>query len=463
MQAKTKPQLRLGDRENTSMPSFDLTVVYRRIEALKPDPANPRLHSKKQIRQIAHSIQTFGLNVPVLVDAELKVIAGHGRLLACSELGITEVPTLCLDHLTPAQARAFMIADNRLTEIASWDDKLLAEQLKDLSLLGLDFSIEVTGFEIGEIDLRIAALDDMPGQADNDPADAVPELPTRPPLSRIGDVWLLGRHRVMCGNALDAAAFAALMGEERAAVVFSDAPYNVAIDGHASGLGAIHHRPFPMASGEMDKEAFTAFLSQACRNLAAFSADGSLHYLCMDWRHLDELLAAGRDAYGELKNLVVWVKDNAGMGSLYRSQHELVFVFKQGRGSHRNNVQLGQFGRNRSNVWRYSGVNSFARCGEEGNLLALHPTVKPVAMVADAILDCSARGDIVLDAFLGSGTTLIAAERTGRRCYGMELDPVYADTIVRRWQKLSGGSALHGISGRSFDDLAREAEVANAA
>jgi DNA modification methylase len=463
MQGKIKRQSRLGDRENTSMPSFDLTVVYRRIEVLKPDPANPRLHSKKQIRQIAHSIETFGLNVPVLVDAELKVIAGHGRLLACSELGITEVPTLCLDHLTPAQARAFMIADNRLTEIASWDDKLLAEQLKDLSLLGLDFSIEVTGFEIGEIDLRIAALDDMPGQADDDPADAVPELPTRPPLSKIGDVWLLGRHRVMCGNALDAAAFAALMGEERAAVVFSDAPYNVAIDGHASGLGAIHHRPFPMASGEMDKEAFTAFLSQACRNLAAFSADGSLHYLCMDWRHLDELLAAGRDAYGELKNLCVWIKDNAGMGSLYRSQHELVFVFKQGRGSHRNNVQLGQFGRNRSNVWRYPGVNSFARCGEEGNLLALHPTVKPVAMVADAILDCSARGDIVLDAFLGSGTTVIAAERTGRRCYGLELDPGYMDTIVLRWQALTGETACHAVSGGSFDDLAREAEVVDAA
>jgi hypothetical protein len=209
MQGKTKPQSRLASRENTSMPSFDLTVVYRRIEALKPDPANPRLHSKKQIRQIARSIETFGFNVPVLVDAELKVIAGHGRLLACGELGRTEVPTLCLDHLTPAQARAFMIADNRLTEIASWDDKLLAQQLKDLSLLGLDFSIEVTGFEIGEIDLRIAALEDMPEQADDDPADAVPELPTRPPLTKMGDVWLLGRHRVMCGNALDAAAFGA--------------------------------------------------------------------------------------------------------------------------------------------------------------------------------------------------------------------------------------------------------------
>jgi DNA modification methylase len=444
------------------MPSCDLRVVYRRIEALKPDPANPRLHSKKQIRQIADSIETFGFNVPVLVDAELKVICGHCRLLACDELGWTEVPTLCLDHLTPAQARAYMIADNRLTEIATWDDRLLAQQLKDLSLLGLDFSLEVTGFEVAEIDLRIASLDDMPEQ-DDDPADAVPEASAGPPVSKFGDLWLLGRHRVLCGNALDPEAFTALMGEERAAMVFTDPPYNVPIDGHASGLGAIHHRPFPMASGEMDKAAFTAFLGQACHNLAAFSAEGSLHYVCMDWRHLDELLAAGAEAYGELKNLVVWIKDNPGMGSLYRSQHELVFVFKQRGGSHRNNVRLGQFGRNRSNVWQYPGVNSFARSTAEGNLLALHPTVKPVAMVADAILDCTARGEIALDAFLGSGTTVIAAERVGRRCCGLELDPAYVDTAIRRWQALTGGTARHAASGRSFDDLAHEAEAADAA
>jgi DNA modification methylase len=439
-----------------------LEITYRLVDGLKPDPANPRRHSKKQVRQIANSIETFGFNVPVLIDRDNNVIAGHGRLLACRELGWTEVPTLCLDHLTSAQARAFMIADNRLSEIAAWDDRLLAQQLKDLSLLGLDFNLEVIGFEMGEIDLRIASLEDVPDRAD-DPADAVPEVPAGPPLSKIGDLWLLGRHRVLCGNALDAATFAVLMGQERAAMVFCDAPYNVAIDGHASGLGAIHHRPFPMASGEMDRTEFTTFLGEAFRNLAAFSVDGSLHYLCMDWRHVEELLAAGRDAYGELKNLCVWVKDNCGMGSLYRSQHELVFVFKQGRGSHRNNVQLGQFGRNRSNVCHYPGANSFARCGEEGNLLALHPTVKPVAMVADAILDCSARGDIVLDSFLGSGTTVIAAERTGRRCYGLELDPAYVDTIVRRWQTLTGGSARHAASGRSFDDLSCEAEAARAA
>ena len=462
MQGRAERRSRSGAEENTSLPRFPLAIVHQRIDALKPDPTNPRLHNKKQIRQIANSIEAFGFNVPILVDCDGKVIAGHGRLLACGELGWTEVPTLCLDHLTTAQARAFMIADNRLAEVATWDDQLLAEQLRELSLLGLDFKIEVTGFEMGEIDLRIASLEDLPETTD-ELADILPELTTGPPISKLGALWLLGAHRVLCGNALDPEAFRALMGEDRAAMVFTDPPYNVPIDGHASGLGAIHHRPFPMASGEMDRSEFTAFLGEAFRNLAAFSGDGSLHFVCMDWRHVEELLAAGRDAYGELKNLCVWVKDNAGMGSLYRSQHELVFVFKHGRNGHRNNVQLGQFGRNRSNVWSYPGANSFARCGEEGNLLVLHPTVKPVAMVADAILDCSARGDIVLDAFLGSGTTVIAAERTGRRCYGLELDPTYVDTIVRRWQALTGGSARHAASGRSFDDLAREAEAANAA
>jgi len=355
-----------------------------------------------------------------------------------------------------------MIADNRLTEIATWDDRLLAEQLKELSLLELDFSVEITGFEMGEIDLRIASLDDVPDPAD-DRADALPQLPMRMPLTRQGDLWLLGRHRVLCGNALEPHDFVTLMAEQQAAMVFTDPPYNVPIDGHASGLGAIHHRPFVMASGEMDKTEFIAFLSQACRNLATFSANGSLHFICMDWRHLEELLTAGHNTYCELENLVVWIKHNGGMGSLYRSQHELIFVYKNGRNGHRNNVQLGRFGRNRTNVWQYPRINSLAGHGEEGNLLALHPTVKPVAMVADAILDCSARGDIVLDSFLGSGTSIIAAERTGRRCYGMELDPAYIDTIVRRWQAQTGGTARHAISNRSFNDLACEAEAADAA
>jgi len=439
----------------------NLNIQYRRIDTLQPDPANPHRHSKKQLKQIANSIEVFDFIVPVLIDRDGKIACGHGRTQAAAALGMREVPTICLEHLSPAQIRAFMIADNKLTENATWDDRLLAEQLRDLSLLGLDFSLEITGFEMGEIDLRIASLEEVLAPSE-DPADILPETSAAAPVSQLGDLWFLGHHRLLCGSALDTDALAALMDEERAGTIFTDPPYNVTIDGHASGLGAVHHRPFPMASGEMSKAEFTAFLARALCNLVAFSTAGSLHYICMDWRHLEELLAAGREAYGELKNLCVWAKDNAGMGSLYRSQHELIFVFKQPGAAHRNNIQLGQFGRNRSNVWHYPGVNSLARCGDEGNVSALHPTVKPEALVADAILDCTERGGIVLDAFVGSGTTLIAAERTGRRCHALELDAGYVDTTVRRWQALTGEKARHAISGRSFDDLADEAEAADA-
>ena len=452
-----KLQSQLSAPGNTLTRGVHLTVVYHRIDALILDPANPRLHSKKQIRQIANSITAFGFNVPVLVDAELKVIAGHGRILACDRLGITEVPTLRLEHLSPAQARAFMIADNRLAEIAGWDDKLLAQQLKDLSLLGLDFSLELTGFELGEIDLRIASLEAAPHTGD-DRADALPEVRARPPLSRIGDVWLLGRHRVLCGNARDRADVATLLGDERAAVIFTAPPHRPPIDGPAAGSGAIHDPPFLAGSTEISRAELIAYLRQAFQNLAAFSADGSIHYLCIDWQHFDELLAAGREVYGEPKDLCIWVKDSGGKDCLYHSQHELVLVFKHGRNGHRDNVKRSRVGRNRSNVWHYRGGNS---PGDEGNLPTPNSTLKPVAMVADAILDCSARGNIVLDPFLRNGTTLIAAERTGRRCYGLELDPAAVDLVVRRWQSQTGKSALHAGSGRSFDDLAREAEPGN--
>jgi DNA modification methylase len=354
-----------------------------------------------------------------------------------------------------------MIADNRLAENATWDERLLAEQLKELSVAELNFSIEVIGFDMGEIDLKIAGLEGEPPADDS--ADAAIEPTTTPTVSKLGDLWALNEHRILCGSVLNATALQTVMASERAAMVFTDPPYNVEIDGHTGGLGKIHHRSFGMATGEMSPAAFAVFLATSLRNQAAFCLGGALLYVCMDWRHMTELLAAGRDIEAELENLCIWAKDNGGMGSLYRSQHELVFVFKTGAGPHRNNVQLGRFGRNRSNVWHYPGVNSFSRKTEEGNLLELHPTVKPAALVADAILDCTARGDIVLDGFLGSGTTVIAAERTGRRCYGIELDPAYVDTIIRRWQKLTGGIARHAETGRAFDDLAREGEVANAA
>ncbi len=443
-----------GQRQQR-LPKPSLNVIRRPIDLLQPDPANARVHTKKQIRQIARSIQVYDFCVPLLIDADLRVIAGHGRLLAARQLGLPDVPTISLEHLTPVQAKAFSITDNRLTEIATWDDRLLGEQLRGLSELDLNFSLDVTGFEIGEIDLLIEGA-----APQADPADEVPRPQPGPPVCRPGDLWQLGPHRIYCGNAIEEDAYRVLMGEDRAAAVFTDPPYNVPIDGHASGLGAIHHREFAMASGEMDTGAFTQFLAQACGLLAGFSRDGSLHYLCMDWRHLRELLDAAQPVYSEWKNLCVWAKDNAGMGSLYRSQHELVLVFKKGRGRHRNNVQLGKHGRDRSNLWSYPGARSLSRTSDEGNLLAMHPTVKPVRLVADALLDSTARGDIVLDGFLGSGTTLLAAERVGRVCRGLEIDPLYVDTAIRRWQAHTGEDAVNVGTGCSFDETAADATQA---
>lgn len=429
-----------------------LAVALRSIASLTPDPKNARLHSDKQVRQIAKSIEAFGFNVPLLIEPDGRVLAGHGRLAACVLLGWSDVPTITLDHLTPEQARAFMIADNRLSDTSSWNDQLLAEQLKFLSDADLDFDLDSIGFELPEIDLRIQSLLEDGAEANEPPV----ELPTpgQAAVSQLGDVWHLGRHRLLCGNALDPEAYTTLLDGVQVAMVFTDPPYNVPIAGHVSGNGQFHHREFAMASGEMSRAQFTQFLTDALALMRDHSVDGAIHYACIDWRHLGEMLAAGEASGAELKNVVCWDKGAAGMGSLYRSQHELVFVFKHGKGAHTNNVQLGRFGRNRSNVWSYPGVNSFARQTEEGNLLALHPTVKPTALVADALLDASDRGEAVLDPFLGSGTTLLAAERTGRVGYGMELDPAYVDTAIRRWEGLTGLRAIHAATGLTLAELA---------
>jgi DNA modification methylase len=429
-----------------------LSIVYRPTNELTVDSRNPRLHSKKQVRQIAASIEAFGFNVPVLIDAGSKVIAGHGRLLACELLGIKEVPTIRLEHLSETQLRAYVVADNKLTENATWNESLLAEQLKTLSEVELDFKLEAIGFEMGEIEGMVEGLVTAT-KGKQDPADAIPESSSTQPVTRSGDLWTLGGHRVYCGNALDDSSYQKLMSGQRAALVFTDPPYNVPIDGYTSGFGRVHHREFAMASGEMTAAEFTDFLKRAFTCLVAATREGTLHYVCMDWHHLNEILAAAQSVYSEIKSLCVWIKENAGMGSLYRSQHELVFVFKYGRGTHRNNIQLGQYGRFRTNVWRYPSVTSSSRCSEEAMLRENHPTIKPTALIADAVLDASARRDIVLDPFLGSGTTVIACQRTGRFCYGIELDPLYVDTAIRRWQAFTGESAVHEQTGRSFREL----------
>ncbi|HEY5382501.1 MAG TPA: DNA methyltransferase [Acidobacteriaceae bacterium] len=417
------------------------------MTSLKPDPRNPRVHTDKQVCQIAQSIESFGFNVPLLIDDQQKVIASHGRLMAARRLGWDTVPTIKLGHLTESQRMAFLIADNRLTETGAWDERMLGEQLKILSELELDFDLEAIGFEVPEIDLLIDGLNTVP-QAD--PDDRLPEI-SDSTVTVPGDVWQLGKHRVLCGNSLTTDSYERLMQGAKADLVITDPPYNVPIDGHATGNGSIHHREFVMGSGEMSSEEFTNFLRKAMIAARDHSTAGSLAYYFMDFRHMREILSAGHDVYTELLNLCVWAKSNGGMGSFYRGAHELVFLFKNGTGSHRNNIQLGKFGRNRTNVWNYPGANTFSRSDGEGNLLALHPTPKPVALIADAIKDCTARGDLVLDPFLGSGTAVIAAERSGRRCYGLELDPIYVDTVIRRWQRQTKLEAIHVETGETFN------------
>ena len=392
--------------------------------------------------------------MPLLIDDRQTVIAGHGRLLAAHRLGWDTVPAIRLSHLTDAQRTAFLIADNRLTENSSWDERMLGEQLKFLSELELDFDLEAIGFEVPEIDLLIDGLSAVP---ETDPDDHVPYI-SGSAVTVSGDLWQLGKHRVLCGNSLVAASYERLMDGAKADLVITDPPYNVVIDGHATGNGSVHHREFAMASGEMSSTEFTNFLRSAMFAARSYSTAGSLAYYFMDWRHMKEILSAGHDVYTELLNVCVWAKSNGGMGSFYRSAHELVFLFKNGIGSHRNNIQLGKFGRYRTNVWSYPGANSFSHSDSENNLLALHPTPKPVALITDAIKDCTARGDLILDPFLGAGTAVIAAERTGRRCYGLELDPLYVDTIIRRWQKQTKLEAVHVETGETFNSREKEGD-----
>jgi DNA modification methylase len=438
----------------------NLSIEYKSLIELIRNPKNPRVHSKQQIEQIAASIEAFGFVVPVLIDSSGQIIAGHGRVEAAQQLRLSTIPVIELDNLTPAQITAFSIADNKLTENSEWNEVLLAQQLKFLTEVELDFSLDAIGFETAEIDLLIEGLEPANhGRVDS--ADELPQSSSPVSVSKEGDLWILGRHRIMCADALKDRNYSVLMEGQKAASAVTDPPYNVKIDGHVCGLGKIKHREFSMAAGEMTEPQFTYLLTRASSLMATNSANGSLHYLFIDWRHLWALLSAGRAAYSELKALCVWNKGTGGMGSLYRSQHELILVFKNGKASHRNNVLLGRFGRNRTNVWDYPGQNSFARKTNEGNLLEMHPTAKPVALIADALMDSTARGDMVLDPFLGSGTTLIASERVSRVCYGIEIDPLYVDLIVRRWQVFTGLSATHAASGRTFIDLEKEAEDGN--
>jgi hypothetical protein len=439
-------------RGNGFAVSRNLNPNLVRVETLRPLGRETRKHPPFQIRKLQACVEQFGFVLPVVIDAHHRVIAGWGLVLAAKKLGLPEVPAVAITDLDEAKLRMLRLALNRLGEDSDWDHDALGLEFSDILEISGDFDLRLGGFEMGEIDFAL-------GGSGGDEEDDLPALEATAPVTKPGDLWLLGEQRILCGDALAPQSYTQLLGEERAEMVFTDPPWNIPIAGNVSGLGAVKHENFAMACGEMSRAEFTAFLHTALGRAAIHSIDGSIHFVCMHWAKMAELLAATSDLFSEMKNLCVWCKSNSGMGSLYRSQHELIFVFKLGNGPHINNVELGRFGRNRSNIWQHAGQNVLN--GTSKSKLSLHPTVKPVTLVADAVRDCSDRRGIVLDPFGGAGTCLIAAEKTGRRARLIELDPRYVDVTIRRWQNLTGRAAVNAETGTPF--AAGDAQLARAA
>lgn len=429
-----------------------LKLAYRKTEALKPYDRNARKHSKKQVRQIADSIKKFGFNNAILLTGTNEVIAGHGRLEAAKLLGMETVPTVCIDHLSEAERRAYILADNKLALNANWDTAMLGFELEDLSSQGFDLT--TAGFSLAEIDFSISAAIKADPDTPEGTGDEVPELRTTA-VTQLGDVWILGNHRLICGDACNPQDYEKLLVDERVDLVFTDPPFGCKINGHVSGLGKRKHREFVGGtSSGMSEEALTSFLSSSLSCASALCRDGAIAFVFMDFRGIGSLLTAGKAAFTEFKQLCVWNKTNGGMGAFYRSKYELVFVFKVGTAPHVNTFGLGETGRYRTNVWDYAGINSFGADRDEEH--ERHPTPKPVALVADAIQDCSLRGQVVLDPFGGSGSTLIAAESCGRSARLIELDPLYCDVIVRRFEQYTGKTAVLEATGASFEETADE-------
>jgi len=443
-------------KHNSPLQKITPAFLAERIEVvpvarLVENTRNARRHPKAQVAQIARSIEAFGFTVPLLVDEADVLIAGHGRLQAARLIGLDQVPIIRLSHLSADAKRALMLADNKIALGATWDVDMLASELQ--LVLDSSFSVDLTGFGPAEVDLVLTTAADKARDPDPD-EDVLAIVPSGRPVSLPGDLWIAGDHRVLVGSALDGGTYDRLLGGEQAAVIVTDPPYNLRVNGQVGGRGKIKHREFVMGSGEMDRDGFTRFLGRAFDGMAAHTAPGAVAYVFGDWRHLTEYLSAAAEPFGDPIQLVVWDKVHPGQGVWYRQQHELVFVFRTPGAQHLNTVEAGRWGRSRSNIWRYPGMAGFGKDRRE--TLSLHPTPKPVQLVADAIRDASKRGGLVLDPFLGSGTTLLAAEKVGRRAAGIELDPVYVDVTIRRWQRATGRDARHADTGATFDETAAE-------
>jgi DNA modification methylase len=417
-------------------------IIYRTVADLKPYAGNPRLHSERQIVQLAASIREFGFVLPVLITVESEIIAGHARVLAAARAGLAEVPVIVADHLSKAQIKAYRLADNQLSLQSTWSNELLRIELADLIEIA-EVPIEVLGWNTGEID-AILSIDDGSDEPDD---DIVPEPPARPVAIR-GDLWLLGKHRLLCGSSLDPDSWERLMDGAIGSMVFTDAPYNLP-QKHISGTN--RHESFSMAAGEMSFDQFVAFNASYLENMKKHLKDGAVVMACMDHAHILELMTAARQTGLHHLNLCVWKKSNAGLGSLYRSHYELILVLKQGRSQHVNNILLGKNGRYRTNVIECAGANSFGPSRMQD--LKDHPTVKPRQLVADFIRDVTKHGDVVLDAFSGSGATISACEMTGRIGYAIEIEPKYIDVAIRRFEQQYGQKAVLEATGQTFDEI----------
>lgn len=430
-------------------PLLSLEIEYLSISLVHANPNNARIHPQAQLRKLADAILEFGFLIPILVDNGGMILAGHARYQAALLLGLTAVPVVRVSHLTARQRRAFLLADNKLASLSSFDMEKLAVEFEYL-LDGNDgYAISTTGFDIVEVD-KVLGYDRAA------PAEDAVELPedSAVPVSQLGDLWLIGKHRLLCGNCLDRANVQRLFAGEKAAAVVADPPYGVAIAGNVSGLGAKKHQDFLMGCTEMsDVELTYSFFRPAFQLMAEFSHPGAIAFIFMDWRHARHVQNAADGVFHEHKNTIVWVKSNPSLGSFYKSQHEFVLAFKMSPGPTKNNFGLGGQGRVRSNVWQYPGANVF-RAGRKEDLED-HPTVKNLKMCTDAVLDVSAPGDIIFDPFLGSGTTMSAAAAAGRRGYGLELDPKYVDVIIRRVTEKTGLTARLE-DGRTYAEIADE-------
>lgn len=443
--------------KHVASPDLGLKIERRKISEIKPAKRSARNHSKKKINNLSAGIERYGYIDPIIIDENDRVIAGHARLAAAKKIGMDWIEVIKISHLSETEKKAFAIFNNRIAELSEWDfgvlkleyDDIEADPVTRLDIPLLGFTeMEINQFDIGDTK-----------ETQDVEEEALPVVDRSQVVTLPDDIWLIGKdHRLGCGDVRDQQLVRKVMNGELADCVFTDPPYNVAIDRNVCGSGKIRHSEFMMASGELSPALFEAFLQDGLGLLASFSRDGSIHFVCMDWRHLHELYSVARHVYHEQKNLICWNKTNAGMGSFYRSQHELIAVYKRGKGKHTNNFGLGETGRYRTNVWTYAGVNSF---GPNQNDLALHPTVKPTALVVDALLDVTHRGQIVLDGFAGSGTTLIAAEKIRRRARLIELDPYYCDIICKRAFNVLGLEARLESTGETFEEVQRQRLTTN--